>query len=332
PPGGCPPFERGNFSIDAYQLYPENMDWDSELCQVYIGILFNGSFGIYDPYGDKLDVVRFPGYSLDAAIHMGGVGWDARTGLASAIVGQGNAFNTAGAVVGGDNLLKKYDPRTRAVVWTVNLTATTQGAYGGFNDVAHDPAGNTYVCGTFPSSILRVDARGTHVTAWYPPAEPVDHTVRGFSGIVAHGITLVALDSGAGKLVRFDATAATAGTGVVVPVAPNVSIAGGDAIHLPAKFGGRVMLVAEHAAGVAVLRSRGGDGDASWTAAEHLGVVPNSVAALPPGALVVSTTQIGDRLYIVNDWFADPVVSGTVAGNKTAFPMVDITRQVDELL
>jgi hypothetical protein len=34
---GCPPFERGNFNIDAYQLYPENMDWDAKLCQVYIG-------------------------------------------------------------------------------------------------------------------------------------------------------------------------------------------------------------------------------------------------------------------------------------------------------
>ena len=33
----CPPFDRGNFSIDAYQLYPENMDWDARLCQVYVG-------------------------------------------------------------------------------------------------------------------------------------------------------------------------------------------------------------------------------------------------------------------------------------------------------
>jgi len=33
----CPPFEKGNFNINAYQLYPENMDWDAKLCHVYIG-------------------------------------------------------------------------------------------------------------------------------------------------------------------------------------------------------------------------------------------------------------------------------------------------------
>lgn len=35
--GSCPPFSRGTFNIDAYQLYPENGDWDAELCQVYFG-------------------------------------------------------------------------------------------------------------------------------------------------------------------------------------------------------------------------------------------------------------------------------------------------------
>jgi hypothetical protein len=34
---GCPPFTKATFDIDAYQLYPENMDWDGKLCQVYIG-------------------------------------------------------------------------------------------------------------------------------------------------------------------------------------------------------------------------------------------------------------------------------------------------------
>lgn len=33
----CPPFTKGTFNIEAYQLYPENMDWDAKLCQVYIG-------------------------------------------------------------------------------------------------------------------------------------------------------------------------------------------------------------------------------------------------------------------------------------------------------
>ncbi len=36
----CPPFDRGSFSIDAYQLYPENMYWDARFCQVYVGSVF----------------------------------------------------------------------------------------------------------------------------------------------------------------------------------------------------------------------------------------------------------------------------------------------------
>ena len=45
------------------------------------------------------------------------------------------------------------------MLWRVNLTALSGGRYGGFNDVAHDGAGNTFVCGTFPSSIVKVGAR-----------------------------------------------------------------------------------------------------------------------------------------------------------------------------
>jgi hypothetical protein len=46
----CPPFNRGTFNINAFQLYPENADWDGNLCQVYFGyvvatLLEHGSDG-----------------------------------------------------------------------------------------------------------------------------------------------------------------------------------------------------------------------------------------------------------------------------------------------
>ncbi|KAK3390691.1 hypothetical protein B0H63DRAFT_539112 [Podospora didyma] len=324
PKSGCPPFKKGNFSINAFQLYPENMDWDGNLCQVYIGILFNASFGIYDPYKEALDVVEFPGYTQHREFHVGGVAWDPHSGLASVIVGQGNAFETAGANISGTNLLKKYDPLTRKFLWTVNLTATTQGSYGGFNDAAHDPEGNTYICGTFPSSILKINPQGAKVVPWYLP-QATDHTIRGISGIAAHGNTLLGFDSGTGVLYRFDATAST-GTAIPVPFTPDQPLTSGDSIRLPIKFKGRVLLIA-NARGIAVLRSK----DASWRTAEFLGVVPNA-SDLPPGPIIVSSVQIGEKLYIVNDWFADPIVPGTTAGGKTSFPMVEITKQVDDLL
>jgi len=33
----CPPFNGGNFTINQYQLYPENADFDTRQCLLYIG-------------------------------------------------------------------------------------------------------------------------------------------------------------------------------------------------------------------------------------------------------------------------------------------------------
>lgn len=267
----------------------------------------------------------FPGVTLVKEFHVGGVAWDQHSGLASVIIGQGNAFETSGANISGDNFIAKYDPHAAKFLWNLNITAVTQGVYGGFNDIAHDPAGNTYFCGTFPSSILKVDAEGTAVIPWHLP-ETVNHTIRGYSGIASHENTIIVLDSGTGKLFRFDATAAK-GTPVPVAHVPEEPIVRGDAIRLPLKYGGRVLLIAQHLRGVAVLRSP----DASWTTAEYLGLIPND-PSLPEGALTTSVTQISDRIFTVTDWFSDPIVPGTVAGNKTSFPMVDITDQIEVLL
>ncbi|KAK0621889.1 hypothetical protein B0T17DRAFT_618275 [Bombardia bombarda] len=323
-PKSCPTFDNRTFAINAYQLYPENMDWDGKLCQVYIGILFNASLGVYNPYKDKLTVINFPGVTLNPDFHVGGVAWDPYTGLASVIVGQGNAFNTDGANITGDNFIEKFDPRTQMFIWRLNITAVSKGIYGGFNDIAHDPDGNTFFCGTYPSSIMKVDPKGQAVIPWYLPAT-INQTARGYSGIVSHSSTIVVLDSGVGKLFRFDAKSKR-GTPTLVPIQPDQIFEGGDSIRLPIKYSGRIMLVALHARGVAVLRSRNAD----WKTAEYLGLVPNS-PTLPAGASVVSTVQIGNSLYIVNEWFGDSMVPGTLAGNRTTFPMVDITEQVDAL-
>ena len=314
------------FVRSMWGLYlPEHRRIHSNIVDIVDRVLFNASFGIYHPYQDKLEVVDFPGITHNPDFHLGGVGWDKYTGLASLIIGQGNAFNTNGANISGDNFFKKYDPIAKGFIWTLNLTSLTQGKWGGFNDMTTDPAGNTYICGTYPSSIIKVDPHGKLFTAWVPPVT-TDHTIAGYSGIASNGDTIIALDTLDGSLYRFDARA-TRGTPVLIPRTPNATIRGGDALHLPVKYDGRVALVAEHLRGVSVLRSK----DGSWTAAEYLGLVPNP-PDLPAGVLAVSTTQIGDDLYIVNDWFGDSTVPGTTAGNKTTFPMVEITRQVEELL
>jgi hypothetical protein len=35
--GKCPEFTKGTFSVNQYQLYPENADWDAKNCLVYFG-------------------------------------------------------------------------------------------------------------------------------------------------------------------------------------------------------------------------------------------------------------------------------------------------------
>lgn len=35
PAGTCPQFTNGTFEIDAYQLYPENADFDTKRCLLY---------------------------------------------------------------------------------------------------------------------------------------------------------------------------------------------------------------------------------------------------------------------------------------------------------
>ncbi|KAF5122536.1 hypothetical protein E5D57_013019 [Metarhizium anisopliae] len=101
-----------------------------------------------------------------------------------------------------------------------------------------------------------------------------------------------------------------------------------EAITLPKKYEGKVLLVASNSKGVYVLRSK----DGSWDSAENLGEIPNKYGK--SGGVVVTTVQVEDRLYAVLEYFDDikNPVPETVAGNRTEFPLQDITSAVEELL
>lgn len=240
----------------------------------------------------------------------------------------------------GTNLLLKWDPRTQTTLWTVNLTATTHGTYGAFQDIETDKRGNTYVVGTFPGSILRVNANGTEVIPWYGPLQTANTTIPGLGGLVAlgpEGDLLLANDAGNGSIYRLDTRDPLAPrTLTQVPIRPDVRYNDTDAIYAPPLYNGTVLLVSSHASGIQVLASR----DGSWTAAEHLGTIPNPPPGTPAdvtnatiGSAVTAAVQIGpNAVYIIDDWLADPWVAGQVAGNRTLFPMPDITAQINTLL
>lgn len=185
--------------------------------------------------------------------------------------------------------------------------------------------------GTYPSSILKVGPSGLgEVEVWYlPNAESLDHTVKGIGGLAVVGDVLLANDNASGELLRFDMTSST-GTPTVVPhnALGNLTINDqGDGIHLPAKYNGTVLLIAQNMAGLSVLRSSDG-----WLTAEFLGVIsmPESVVG---NGVVTAAVQIGESLYANIEYFFDtPVAPPNNAGNRTVFPLVDVTAELDALL
>lgn len=329
-PPPCPSLPPGSFTISAFQLYPENASWDAARCLLYLSVLFNASLAIHNPYTSTTRTVTFPGLTGRPNLSASGLTWDPYTNLLSVILNSPTPFLTAGQNVSGDNFLVRYDPSTDLVLWSVNLTAVSGGLYGGFQEVEHDARGNAYVAGTHPSSILKVDKHGRHTKVWYLPEGPLVTGPRGYSGLASTGDVLLANDNKGGtggEIHRFDMRDPK-GVPVVVPRTPDVFIPDANGIYMPPRYRGTVLLVAINTVGVMVLRSK----DGRWRTAEHLGTVVNNVTLAGPDAIVPTAVQVGERVYMVELYFAGTIVPGTNAGNRTLWPMYDITDQLEDLL
>ncbi|GAW11440.1 hypothetical protein ANO14919_007860 [Xylariales sp. No.14919] len=358
----CPPFSNGTVNIAAYQLYPENVDFDEQSCllcsrETNIGSLYNASVVVYDPYkASVVSTIEFPNITRTPPFHIGGVAWDpyasrrAKNKSADEItilVDAAAAHETAGHDVSGDNYILRWDAAAQKVLWSVNLTSVSRGRYGGPQDIEHDEQGNIFVLGTYPGTLLRVPRDGSRVDEWFIPAprgnKTLDHEVVGYTGLAAaDGSTLLVTDArnrsaDGGALYRFDMSAAK-GTPTRVPISyptPSAVIRPGDAVYLPPKYANEVLLITEHDAGVSVLRSQDGKGASrrdKWQRAEFLGRIPNPPGIAANGGLVTAAVEIAGSVFMIEEWFTDPLVPGTSAGNRTSFPLVDITAQLDALV
>ncbi|KAF4337106.1 trichothecene biosynthesis [Fusarium beomiforme] len=130
-PYTCPSIS-GNKTIDAYQLYPENGDFDTRRCLMYSSVLYNTTAVAWDPSrGEIVHTFEAPGLSGNPLFHSSGVRVDTLDRL-SVVVNSGAAFDTGGQNIQGDNFLLKFDLVDKSLLWRANLTTATDGVYGGF--------------------------------------------------------------------------------------------------------------------------------------------------------------------------------------------------------
>ncbi|KAF4451651.1 putative trichothecene biosynthesis [Fusarium austroafricanum] len=326
-PQTCAPVS-GNKTIDAYQLYPENVDFDTRRCVVYSSVLYNATAVAWDPYQNKVvHTFEAPGLSHDPLLHASGARVDALDRL-SLIIDAGAAFDTGGQNIKGDNFLVKFDLRNNTLLWRTNLTEVTNGVYSGYQDSESDDAGNTYVLGTYPSSLIKVSADGKSAIPWYL-VQPANHSIHGFTGIARKNDMLLVSDGTDGQLYRFDMNAAK-GKPVHIPVSQGNTSGdqpiglGLDGIHLPALYAGTVLLVSDNNNGTIVLRSSNGE----WASAENLGTIPGPYVS--QGGFTVASVQIANSVYAVTEFFGDAVDGKP--GNRTSFPLRDITQEIENLL
>ena len=108
----------------------------------------------------------------------------------------------------------------------------------------------------------------------------------------------------------------------------HTELADTNRLKLPEAYGGTVELVSKLYVGVTVLRSR----DRKWERAEYLGTITSDFPALFE-RILPTTVQVGPRnQYMVGQYFPGQIVPGTTAGNRSEWPMFDVTAQVESLL
>ncbi|UNI24552.1 hypothetical protein JDV02_010287 [Purpureocillium takamizusanense] len=318
----------GDLTVSSFQLYPENADFDTQRCVTYFSVLYNASVAVYDANKNAVTrIIELTGLTGRAELHASGVRMRP-DGHLSMIINAGAAFDTSGKDISGENFLVNYNLDENKIMGEpIDLNAVSGGRYGGFQDVTYDTCGNAFVVGTYPGSIVKVSAVGSKAVQWIAD-EDANSTVAGYSGIVSYGNTLIATNGKDGGLYRFDAHKAK-GEPVSIPLSGKQTTLGKalDKAHMPAKYGDNVILVSDTTDGTIVVRSEDG-----WKTAKIVGTIANALQS--EKGYSVATVQIGESIYVVTEYFEDAAkkVEGTNAGDRTKFPLRDITAELDAML
>ncbi|KJZ74879.1 hypothetical protein HIM_05788 [Hirsutella minnesotensis 3608] len=331
---GCD-VQPGDRIITSLQLYPENGDFDPRRCVIYFSVLWNSSVAIYDPISNtvigSITDRRFTGRP---ELHASGIQVDVAHDKLAIMFNAGAPFDTAGENIMGQNNLVQYDLKTNKVLWAIDLSKVTNGAYSGFQDMEHDRHGNIFVCGTFPPSLLFVNATTVVASPWW--LGPHNMTNKGINGLAMWryskllGTYQDGYDQYGSHLIRWNVR--VPGEPVGIPIYKNGrAVALGtdlDGSYLPLRYGGNILLVTDAWIGTIVLHSTD-----AWETAEKLGVLPNPFAG---GTSATATVQAGQRIFAIFEFFQDATVKAVGqpagAGQRSKFPLLDVTDQIDALV
>ncbi|KAL7913108.1 hypothetical protein GGI35DRAFT_491336 [Trichoderma velutinum] len=330
--GSCPPF-KGSFNATILDLYSENADWDPVHCKLYFGLYYNASVVVYDPYRDEYEEIVIPGITGNDDYAISGVDYDGMGSMYFAASSY-TAFvattsgNAALANFTGPNRVIRYDTNDRTIDWNTDLVPLQKQVFQrtgkqitGFQDMAEDGQGNTYVIGTFGQIIIKINKNGTP-QVWYEPKNINDTLASG--GIVRSGNKIVINDRVTPGLITFDINESK---GVPVHLHPKGFpadyAAGGDGLLLPSKYGGKVILWSDDFYGNRVIGSKD-----NWKTAEYLGLAAMDQTLSKQGGYTTATFEIGQTIYSLTEFFQPT----RALKPQQKWLMVDTTEQVDELV
>ncbi|UPX18727.1 uncharacterized protein EKO05_0009019 [Ascochyta rabiei] len=339
----CPSL-NGSFSLDIYQLYPENSAFDPVGCKLYMSSIYNASVVVYDIYTTKHQVLTFPGITDTEPYHMAGVDYDASSGAMFFTATSGLGFETNGVDLSGPQKVIKWNTTTMETVYIADLAPfqeqferTFGHATAGFQDIAEDSHGNSYAPASFGGySIAKIAPNGT-VTPFFTTNETAKNaTALPYlsSGLVylPSKSKLLISDGQRGTFVTFE-TKSRHPVPKLTKISnwpSNYTALNCDGIIAPDRYPGQtVVLCAEDYLGgsgaITVFSSKN-----DWATAKYLGVVYNSNPSTK-GFLTTTAVEITNSIYLNSMPFSDGTTFDT-HGNRSSFPIIDITSQVDTIV
>lgn len=331
----CPEFNKGSFDIKHPKLYSTSAAWDGNNCVLLVGSQVTPEVIVYDPYNDHVvRVVEIPDIAHNTDYYISSVHWDWYTGLWTFLATSRRAEETHGADVSGNNYVIKYDVYKNAFVWKVNLEAvTSHGKFGGFYGLETDFQGNTYVAGTYRSTIIRILPDGQFVKFWW--LEHADHLDQGIRGLAAvHDFNRLLTHNAEGLIAPLDMGQEFGQWQPDWLVDTNMKIADVQGIALPQKYTSHVALLTSPSQGVQVVQAMG----YLWQTEDCLNdrhavqhtftVIPAPAAVTAENGYPYDTVQVGSNSIFMLFEYKDRHKNG----DESVWHFEDITQAIEQNL